>query len=154
MEKMLAVIRVRGTVKVRKVFEDTMKMLRLGKVNSCVVVPDNPTFQGMVKKVRDYVTFGEITSESFLAMLKKRGRLKGDKRLTEETVKELGYDSIEKLASDIFEKQVAMKNVKGLKPTFRLSPPSGGFKSTKIHFPKGDLGYRGEAINDLIKRMI
>ena len=38
--------------------------------------------------------------------------------------------------------------------TVVLRPPKGGFKSLKEMYPKGDLGYRGQAINDLIKRMI
>lgn len=36
----------------------------------------------------------------------------------------------------------------------KLKPPKGGFKSLKEMYPKGDLGYRGEKINELIKRMI
>ncbi len=35
-----------------------------------------------------------------------------------------------------------------------LKPPKGGFKSLKQMYPKGDLGYRGDTINQLIKRMI
>lgn len=35
-----------------------------------------------------------------------------------------------------------------------LRPPKGGFRSLKLPFPKGDLGYRGEKINDLIKKMM
>lgn len=36
-----------------------------------------------------------------------------------------------------------------------LHPPRGGWKaSIKKHFPKGALGYRGEKINDLIKKML
>ena len=42
----------------------------------------------------------------------------------------------------------------GIKPVFRLSPPSGGFNAVKEYYPKGDLGYRGEKINELLKRMI
>jgi len=41
-----------------------------------------------------------------------------------------------------------------LSKVFKLNPPSHGLKSTKIHYPKGDLAYRGEKINDLLKRMI
>lgn len=36
----------------------------------------------------------------------------------------------------------------------KLKPPKGGFKSIKEMYPKGDLGYRGEKINELLKRMI
>lgn len=39
--------------------------------------------------------------------------------------------------------------------TAHLHPPRGGYKSTKKSFTnKGDLGNRGEAINDLVKRML
>ena len=151
---MLAVVRVKGSVGVRQKFEDAMKMLRLTELNRCVVVPDDPSHRGMVTKVRDYVTFGEIDFETFLAMLKKRGRLEGDKRLDEKAIKELGYENVEKLAKDIFEGKVKMKDVPKLKLVFRLTPPSGGFKSTKLHYPKGDLGDHGDAINELLKRMI
>ena len=37
--------------------------------------------------------------------------------------------------------------------SFRLQPPLKGFRSIKQHYPKGALGYRGAAINELIKRM-
>ncbi len=43
---------------------------------------------------------------------------------------------------------------KGNETTFRLAPPEGGFKSIKQPFPKGDLGFRGENINELVKRMV
>ena len=34
-----------------------------------------------------------------------------------------------------------------------LHPPKGGFKDTKVAFPKGDVGYRGDKINELIIKM-
>ena len=38
---------------------------------------------------------------------------------------------------------------------FNLHPPKGGFrKSIKWHFPKGELGYRGKRIDDLVLRML
>ncbi|MBI3413091.1 MAG: uL30 family ribosomal protein [Candidatus Aenigmarchaeota archaeon] len=33
----------------------------------------------------------------------------------------------------------------------RFSPPSKGFRSLKLHYPKGDLGYRGKAINGFLQ---
>ena len=44
-----------------------------------------------------------------------------------------------------------------LKPFFRLHPPKGGFEKAGIKKPftvKGALGYRGDKINDLIKKML
>lgn len=38
---------------------------------------------------------------------------------------------------------------------YRLHPPRGGFKNTiKRPIPKGELGYRGEKINELVMRML
>lgn len=38
--------------------------------------------------------------------------------------------------------------------TMRLKPPAKGFRAIKKPYPKGDLGYRGKEINELIKRMM
>ncbi len=35
-----------------------------------------------------------------------------------------------------------------------LKPPKGGLKSKKLRYPKGNLGYCGDKINDLVKRMM
>jgi large subunit ribosomal protein L30 len=151
---MFAAIRIRGRIGVRRDIEDTLQMLVLRTVNSCVLVSETDDYKGMLEKVKDFTTYGIVNFDTFLAMLKKRGRLVGDKRLTEENVKETGFDLIEKLAKAIFEGKVKMKDVPKLKLVFRLTPPSKGFKSIKEHYPTGDLGYRGENINELIGRMI
>lgn len=41
-----------------------------------------------------------------------------------------------------------------IEKTMRLKPPRGGLKSIKRKYPKGDLGYRGDKISDLIKKMM
>jgi large subunit ribosomal protein L30 len=151
---MFVVIRIKGMMEVKKEIKDTLEMLRLKNINNCVVVPETPDYKGMIKKVKDYITWGEIDFDTLLEMLKKRGRLIGEKRLTEETIKDLGFKNLEDMVKTIFEGKIKMKEIPKLKPVFRLTPPSKGFKSTKEPHPKGDLGYRGEKINDLIKKMI
>ncbi|MFH0949123.1 MAG: uL30 family ribosomal protein [Candidatus Aenigmatarchaeota archaeon] len=42
----------------------------------------------------------------------------------------------------------------GKKTVYRLKPPKQGLKSVKLPQPQGDLGYHGEKINALVKRMI
>ncbi|RLE53959.1 MAG: 50S ribosomal protein L30, partial [Candidatus Methanomethylicota archaeon] len=121
-----------------------------------VIIDDRPEYLGMLRKAADYITWGEITPETLALLLKRRGELKGGKKLTEEYIKEkLGLNSIEELAQAIFEGKIGLKDIPDLKPVFRLHPPSGGFKgSTKKHFKAGgELGYRGLAINELIKKM-
>lgn len=151
---MFAIIRIRGRVGIKKEIEDTLKMLRLNAPNNCVVVPETTTYKGMIKKVSDFVAYGTIDFDTFLAMLKKRGRLTGNKRLTEENVKELGFNTIEEMAKSIFEEKIKVKDIHKLEPVFRLTPPKKGHKSVKEHYPRGSLGYWGDKIKDLLKRMI
>ena len=35
-----------------------------------------------------------------------------------------------------------------------LKPPKGGVNSKKLHYPRGVLGYNGEKINELVKKMV
>ena len=152
---MYAVVRIRGRVGVRKEIEDTLRMLRLKRVNNCVLVPENPSFKGMLEKAKDYITWGEINKETLVALLRKRLRLKGDKRVDEKILKEVtDFNSFEEFADALLEGKIRLKDFERLNPVFRLTPPSKGFKSVKQHWPKGDLGYRGEAINELLERMI
>ena len=141
---MYAAVRIRGPVGVPKAVEDTLNMLRLTRVNHCAVLPKNPSTEGMLKKARNYITWGEVDKETLERMIAKRGRLPGDKRLSGKDAKE---------ASAKIEKSQTMKE-SGIKLLFRLSPVSGGLKSTKSDYPKGDLGYRGEKINSLLRKMM
>ena len=61
----IAIIRVRGPVNLRQDVKDTLKLLKLFRKNFCVVVEkDNLSLMGMVKKVKDYVTYGDIDDET------------------------------------------------------------------------------------------
>ncbi len=139
-----AIIRIRGSVNARKEIEDTMEMLKLKKVNNCMLYPKNPIIGGMLKKARTYLTWGEISEKALLDLLLKRGRLAGNKKLDDKKAKE----ELEKLL-----KEKSHKNLE-IKLPLRLSPPSKGYSSVKQAYPKGDYGYRKEKINELIDRMI
>ena len=156
---MFAVVRIKGNVDVRREMKDTFKMLRLDAPNNCILCPESKEWKGMIEKVKDCVTYGEIDKQTLVALLQKRLRGPSDKRVDEKMLKELTkskYESFEKIADDLIANKVRLKNFekKNLKPFFRLTPPSKGFKSVKLHWPKGDLGYRGKEINELLKRMI
>ena len=89
-------------------------------------------------------------------LIEKRGRLVGDKRLTDQYAKELGYESLNDLAESIFKVDVEFNSLPEVKPVFRLHPPKKGFKGKikRSYASGGEAGYRGEAINDLLKRMV
>ncbi|UCG95551.1 MAG: 50S ribosomal protein L30 [archaeon] len=139
---MLAVIRIRGRVGVRRGIRDTLKMLRLEKKNSCIVVPETPQYLGMVRKVRDFVTWGPVSDQTLQELVAKRARNRENGKIGEEKVKSVVKNLKEGKKDEI-------------KPYFSLSPPSKGFKgSVKQHYPRGALGNRGDKINELLKRMI
>jgi large subunit ribosomal protein L30 len=68
----------------------------------------------------------------------------------------LGYETLDALAEAIYGVDVEFSSLPGVKPLFRLRPPSKGFKGKvkKSFAAGGEAGYRGEAINDLLKRML
>jgi large subunit ribosomal protein L30 len=50
---------------------------------------------------------------------------------------------------------VKYKDIPEIKPLFRLNPPKKGHRTVKRSFVnKGSLGYRKDAINTLIERML
>jgi large subunit ribosomal protein L30 len=138
----LAVILVRGLVNVSKPIKDTLAMLKLTRKNNCVVIADNVINRGMIKKVKDYITWGEISEDTYKELVDKRG----SEYLGRET------DSKKKYSYKTLE-----NNGKKLKTYFRLNPPRKGFGRKGIKMPfklGGGLGYRGNKIDDLLKRMI
>ncbi len=153
----LAVVQVRGTMGMTKQLKDTLRMLKLPKSHSCVVVAATPSSIGMLNKLKDYITWGEITAETFTILLTKRARFVGNKPLTPELFKEKAKEDITTFAKEFLDGKKSLKDVPGLKPYFRLKPPRHGFERGGIKKPYsmgGALGYRKEAINDLIQRMI
>ncbi|MFQ5919505.1 MAG: uL30 family ribosomal protein, partial [Thermoplasmata archaeon] len=90
----LAAVRVRGGVRVRGDIADTLGMLRLHRPNHCVVLPPRETTMGMLRKAKDYITWGEVDAEVLTELLAARGRRVGGEPLTEAHVKALGYDSL------------------------------------------------------------
>jgi len=139
----LAAILVRGLVNIKKPLRDTLNLLKLNHKNHCVVIDNNHYYLGMLKKVKDYITWGTIDDATFQELVTKRG----EEYLGPET------DSKKKIKYTCFFKF----NNKNYKKYFRLNPPRKGFgrKGIKMPFSKGGaLGDRKEKINDIIKRML
>lgn len=138
----LAVVLVRGFARMDKDIADTLVMLKLNRKNTCVLVKNTPAMLGMFNKVKDFITWGEITPELVNELFQKRG-LPYLGRLT---------DSHKKYTYKCYEFEG-----KKYYPYFYLGPPRKGFGSRglKIAYAAGGaLGYRKENINDLLKRMI
>lgn len=156
-KKRLAIIRVRGLIGTRKNIKDTLDLLRLYRKNTCIVIENNPTNNGMIKKIKDYITWGEINEETFKELLTKRAKLPGNKKLTEDYIQKKLKLSTDEFTKEFFVFKKELKDIPGIKLFFRLKPPVKGFERKGIKKPfslGGALGYRKEKINDLIKRML
>ncbi len=140
---MIAVIRIRGKVKLRENIEETLSRLRLRKKYTCVLIDDKDKIKmGMLKKVKDQVAFGEIEKGALTRLVEKRAKSR-DKKPAKEP---------EKVADELL-KGKKLEEL-GLKPFFRLHPPRGGLKSSKKQFPRGVLGNHKQEISKLIERML
>jgi large subunit ribosomal protein L30 len=156
-ETVILAIRVRGQVRVRPQIAETLKKLRLGRLHQARLLKITPSIQGMITKSKDYITWGEPTPELLTKLIRKRGRLPGNGRLTDAYVKKnSSFSSIKALAKAVATGKASVEDVEGLKPVFRLTPPSGGYKGKK-YLPVGMggiTGYRGTGINELATKMI
>ncbi len=152
--KYYAVVRLRGQHDIHRKIRDTLKMLRLHKKYHCVLVPENDSYLGMLQKVKDYVAYGEINAEMLAELIRNRGRLAGNRRVSDEYVKEkTGYESIEEFAKAVLDGKAKLADLE-IKPVFRLHPPRGGLRNIKWHFKAGgELGYQGKHINNLLYKM-
>ena len=141
--KKLAVIRVRGLNGLDRKVKSTLELLNLDYKNTCVVLEGTSTNTGMLKTVKDFITWGEIGDDTYKNLIEKRG----------EEYKGRAGDSKNKYKYNKF----ISEGDKKIKKIFRLNSPIKGFgrKGIKIPFKNGGgLGFRGEKINDLIKRML
>ena len=152
----LALIRLRGNVGIRKEYEYVFKLIHLTRKNHVTLLEETKSNLGMIRKIKDYSTWGEVTSETLLLLLERKGKLRGNKTLTNDYVKnELGFSSIAELAQAIYASEINFWKLPNVKPIFRLHPPRKGFrKSIRRPYPNGELGYRGEEINKLLSRMM
>lgn len=114
----LAAIQIRGRIGAKKNVKETLDLLNLQKKNALVILDDTEENKGMLKKCKDYLTYGEVDEETIEALQDEREESNNH---------------------------------------YNLHPPRGGFRQggIKKHYnDNGALGYRGEAINDLIHKMI
>jgi large subunit ribosomal protein L30 len=151
-----AVLRLRGKGDLRRDVKDTLRMLHLTRQNHCSIIPQDPTYVGMLRLVKDHITWGEIDAEVLARLLLKRGRQIGDRPIDDAFVKAHSkYKSIWDLSQALAKGDARLADVAQLRPVIRLPPPRKGYRGIKRGFNDGgDLGYRGKAINELLQRML
>jgi len=155
MAKAFLVVRIRGQVDVPSWARTTLRLFKLDKKYRATIIPAKENTLGMLNKIKHYISWIEIDDSLAKELLEKKGRKSGYQKISESDLKQLGFNSIDELASALSEGKAAMSKLKPLKPWFALSPPKHGFKrSTKrMYDQKGILGENKE-LGELVRRMM
>ena len=123
-EGYVAAVLIRGLRGARVPTIDALDSVRLRNKHVCVVLPDNGTSRGTLRRCKDYITYGTITGETKKLLEEKRGERTSDGKLKPFFRLHPPHGGYER---------------KGLKKTFAEG---------------GALGDRGTKMGDLIKRMV
>ena len=155
MSKAFLVVRICGQPDVPYWATTTMSLLKLEKRYRATIIPEKENTLGMLRKIQHYISWQEIDIETTKQLLDKKARKSGYKKVTDEDITAIGFESVDKLASALTEGKATLSKLKPLKPWFALDPPRQGFKrSTKrLYGQKGVLGYNKE-LSVIVKRMM
>ncbi|MDW8041347.1 MAG: 50S ribosomal protein L30 [Nitrososphaerota archaeon] len=154
--KCYLVVRLRGPSGLSGEIEYTLALMHLRRSLWASLVRADAPYVGMLNKVSPYVTWGEPDPETLARLIRRRAET-WDHTSKSDALSKLGCKDELELARKICDGELHLKDFfNHFKPYFRLHSPKGGFKrSFKRAFgDEGEAGYRGSAINDLIRRMI
>lgn len=149
MEK-LCVVRIISILKKSGSAQSIMGSLNLKKLYSCTLLDKTKSNLGMLKKIDNLVTYGEIDAETLKALLARRAMVSSKKRY------EWQGSSLDDFTKAFLDGKQSFDDIK-IKSVFNLHPPIKGFERRGKKTPfnlKGAFGYRGAEINKLLKRMI
>jgi len=128
---MKAIVQLRGEINIKGETLDTLEMLNLGRVNHATFVPEQPTYEGMIAKVNDYVAHGTPSQETVELLLERRGEPASGDHVDDEWVDaNTEYGSVGGLAEALLAEETTLADA-GLSPTLRLHPPRGGHDGLK-----------------------
>ncbi|MEM0106781.1 MAG: uL30 family ribosomal protein [Candidatus Micrarchaeaceae archaeon] len=77
-DKFIAVLRVRGKVKVSADVAETLNRLKLKNPNNCAIIKATDSYEGMINKCKDYVAYGELDKDTLELLMKKAGMKEGE----------------------------------------------------------------------------
>ncbi|MEA3414304.1 MAG: uL30 family ribosomal protein [Nanoarchaeota archaeon] len=79
---MIAAIRIKGKVGLNADIKETLYRLRLRKKYVCIVLDKPSKIElGMIKSLRNFITYGEISEETHKKLIKARGMKDKDGKL-------------------------------------------------------------------------
>lgn len=77
----IVIIRIKGRVGLNKDIDESLNRLRMKKKYACVVIKGTPEEIGMIKRLRDFIAYGEIKDDVYKQLVNKRGKKGKDGKL-------------------------------------------------------------------------
>jgi len=162
-DKLVFVVRIKGINKIAPKPRKILQLLRLLQINNGVFVRMTKATLEMLKVVEPWIAYGYPNLKTVRELIYKRGYGKVDKQrialtdnaIIENSLGKYGIVCMEDLIHEIFTVGPNFKQAANFLWPFKLSNPTGGFRSRKFrHFVEGgDLGNREDKINALIRQM-
>ncbi|MEJ7640747.1 MAG: uL30 family ribosomal protein [Candidatus Nitrosocosmicus sp.] len=173
------VVRMKGTVNVPYWARITLESLSLNKRFRATIIPENEQTLGMLRKIKEYVSWTSVDTEFIREFIEKRGRSSASKLLSAAAApdtappppppensngqinnnntenKDSQVADLSKIVSIISQNELYLSKISGIKPWFALNPPKGGFKrkSKRSYSQAGILGENKELLS-IVKRMM
>ena len=164
------VVRMKGTVNVPYWARITLESLSLNKRFRATIIPENAQTLGMLRKIKEYVSWTSVDAEFIREFIEKRGRSSASKLLSataglDNSNGQINNNNVEnndsqvadlsKIVSIISQNELYLSKISGIKPWFALNPPKGGFKrkSKRSYSQAGILGENKELVS-IVKRMM
>ncbi len=149
------VINMRGTVNVPHGVKKTLKLLNLETRYRATVISDTKINQGMLLKAKEYLAWTKADSKIIAKLLKNKGEKSKTIKYSNDLVKQIGFNDIDDLAQALLDNKISISKISNLKPSFRLSPPRGGFKKStrRMYSQGGTLGYNPDLLSILSNMM-
>jgi len=161
--KLVFVVRIKGINKIAPKPRKILQLLRLLQINNGVFIRLTKATLEMLKIVEPYIAYGYPNLKTVRELVYKRGYGKVEKQripltdnqIIEDNLGKYGVVCMEDLIHEIFTVGPNFKQVSNFLWPFKLSNPTGGFRTRKFkHFVEGgDLGNREDKINALIAQM-
>ncbi len=116
-------VRIRGAPGMKREILNTLKMLRMHRVNHGVLIWGDVSYMGMLKKCKDYIAYGEIDEKALLRLLRARGKVEGNKPLTDEHIKNLTkYKNMKEFSKALLSGEIQSHFMCGLRTLHQTLP--------------------------------
>ncbi len=162
--KPIIIIRICGQwVRIPKEIQLILAKLNLKELNNAIILFYNKDNFKMIKLIESYITWGYINKNSIEELLRKRGSItfgnnepnELENAHIEDALGKLGIVCIEDIIHELTYESKNAKDVLNFLGYFKLEANDDGFEKANISFEKGgNQGFRGDKINELLKKMI